>query len=174
MKNKPNILILLLFCLSSCASWQAAEVESYRVKRLDLPVNPYGHWMEVKTDAGIQYGELLALESDSLIMIDTADQLYHLAKVNIQEVKLWIHRDESIPVKKYTGAMAGASVSNGWFMILTIPAWLITRSRLLKQTEAMEREIRYPEMEWEKMRPYARFPQGMPDEIERGELRGKN
>ena len=56
------------------------------------------------------------------------------------------------------------SISNGWFLMITVPLWLLTGLFAAVST-ARSNHIEFEQAEWSDLSNYARFPQGIPDEI---------
>jgi hypothetical protein len=65
-----------------------------------------------------------------------------------------------------TWAVLGAlsTISNGGFLILTAPMWIIG-GPLAVGSESRAPERKNPPLTWVELAPFARFPQGMPEGI---------
>ena len=64
------------------------------------------------------------------------------------------------------------TISNGVFLLLTAPAWLITGLVAAgNESHAPLRDV--PPLAWAELAAYARFPQGLPPGIDLAEIRPK-
>ena len=164
MKTKLFITgLLLAVMINSCTS------PRYLPKSAEIDVNQYGSNIMInqKTGANVN-GELLAIDSNKLIVL-TGSETYYSKKsvfVPLNEVSHFTlryaqpkHYGWTIPL--YTLA----TISHGFYLILTAPVNLIVT---ISVTVGGEKAFKYSdkEMTFDKLKMFARFPQGIPSNID--------
>lgn len=138
--------------------------------------HPYGAWITLvsNVDAGATEiaGELIAAEWDTLhvMLVDTMEmsRLVSVPIHSVSEVRLEFFHASRSGYATWTALGVLSTFSHGFFLVLTAPTWagigtyatsVYTRAPL----------VRTPTIE--ALRPYARFPQGIPRGLDRGTLR---
>ena len=126
----------------------------------------YGGWIELRylenAEARGAAGELIAVSADSVWVL-TDDQGLVIATASVREGKLTGYAAQSL--RGWTLAGTLSSVSNGAFLIFTMPAWLIGGS-VANRSESRAAERKSPPLQWEELAQFARFPQGLPQGLE--------
>ena len=134
----------------------------------------YGGWIELSYKQATEQradGELIAVSADSVWMLDQ-DQALVIPTVSIKQGKLTAYAAQKGPLALWTVLGTLSTISNGWFLIFTAPMWIVGGS-LSVGSESRAPERKSPQLSWEELAPYARFPQGMPEGIELSRLRAK-
>ena len=158
--------VLVLGCARNTApsGWLSLAPEASR--------EAYGGWAMVWDSAGTQTdGELIAVNRDSVYVLTHRG----LAVIPMRRVaKLNVTGYNSAAGTLALWGLAGTlgTISHGWFLLFSSPAWIITSSIAAVAHSREPREI-YPEVELDKLRIYARFPQGIPAGLDRRQLRPK-
>lgn len=112
----------------------------------------------------------------------SADRIYVLTVSGLVDVpQASVTRAQLDAYRTAQGAIAGwfilgllSTASHGGYLLLSVPMWLIGGGVALS-AESHAALISYPKKPFAAFRPYARFPQGLPADLERtelGELRG--
>lgn len=116
-------------------------------------------------------GELIAVESDSVFLLNRV--LVGIPRSNIRKGSL---RAYSPPDRGRVGAWIAAgtlsTLGHGFFFLLTLPAWLLVGIPTAAAVSHVG-VIPFEEDRIEEIRAYARFPQGMPEGIDRTSLKEK-
>jgi hypothetical protein len=159
MRNKIIIAGLIAIIISSCTS------PRYLPTSDKIDVNEYGSYIKIirKTTFNID-GELIAIDSNKIIVL--TEDTKKCVTVPVNEVKRFSlryaqskHYGWTIPV--YTLA----TISHGYFLTLTAPLNLIVT---ISVTAASENAFKYSDknMTYDKLKMFARFPQGIPTNID--------
>jgi len=172
--------VLLAACVSNPApsGWLPPAQEVAR--------EAYGGWILVDTAREARRGWYAAGDSGSgtdvegeLIAVDP-DTVFVMSRTGLVAVpKAAVRRATLVAYDAQWGGLAGwavlgtlSTVSNGGFLILTAPLWIIvSTSATASRSRAPMVELGEKGDRWEKLRLYARFPQGMPPGLDRGALR---
>jgi hypothetical protein len=133
----------------------------------------YGSWIKVDyAEAGgsrTVEGELIAAAADSVYVL-TTDSLVALATGVITSATLTAY-DARLDAMTTWSALGGVSaLSHGWFLVLSLPVWVIVGTTT---SASVSKEPRVESVDGAVLRPYARFPQGLPPGLDRGALRPK-
>lgn len=137
----------------------------------------YGGWIELVVPAGRQEariaGELIAARADTVwILPDTGRGAIAVATSTVKQGRLVSYRSDAGAVMGYTALGVLSTLSNGAFLILTAPAWLITG--IVASSAESRTPIRdAPPHMWGELAAYARFPEGLPPGIDLAEIRPK-
>lgn len=126
----------------------------------------YGGWIELSylenAEARGAAGELIAVSADSVWVL-TSDQGLVIPTASVREGKLTGYAAQSLTGWTLAGTLS--SVSNGAFLIFTMPAWLIGGS-LANGSESRAAQRKSPPLQWVELAQFARFPQGLPQGLE--------
>ena len=137
----------------------------------------YGGWIQVTIPVGrretMLSGELLAARTDTLwILPDTGHGAVAVATSAVKSGQLVAYRSDGGKVSGLTALGVLSTISNGAFLILTAPAWLITGA-VAGSSEYSAQLRKVPRLEWTDLAAYARFPAGLPPGIDLAEIRPK-
>lgn len=166
MLNHKNLIPLLFVFLSGCASFHAPYGWLSTPER--VAEDPYGSWIEVQNIAPVSKnvesitGELIAIDNDTLYVLDVPlSNLRKLPVANIRSARLVRYYANEGGVAALTALGALSTISNGWFLIFTMPGWLVGGS-ISSVARSYDPVMDYPEVSLREFIPYARFPQGFP------------
>jgi hypothetical protein len=159
MKTKIILTGLLAIIISSCTS------PRYLPSSDKIDVNQNGSYIKVirKTTASID-GELIAIDSNKIIVLsETANKCITVPTNEVKRFTLRYakpkHYGWTIPVYKL------ATIGHGIFSIITAPVNLIVT---ISVTASGENAFKYNDknMTYDKLKMFARFPQGIPPNID--------
>lgn len=147
----------------------------------------YGSWVVVYTspdpleeEAGQEpgglplEGELLAVDKDSVFFF-AGDLFTACAKHDIRTAAVYVNEYAFDPYDANLWLFLGtlSTASHGIFLLGTAPAWMLfgglTSSSIMN--DADRGDVRWPDNSWESLSAFARYPQGLSGEIDRGSLR---
>lgn len=164
---KSKILVVGLLALSACATVKAPNGQVPR--RQDLVSDAFGGWMLLTlTSQQNVEGELLALTADSIHVINSA--LFSFAKKDIAAGRLIMYNTDTGRFGRWATAGAFGSITNGWFLVFTMPLWIITGVATSSSEANRINYLDYPQTDWNYLNRYARFPQGFPAGLNRKDL----
>ncbi|MBM3161675.1 MAG: hypothetical protein FJZ66_10110 [Bacteroidetes bacterium] len=166
MKTNIALIGLLIIFFSSCTS------PRYLPSSDKIDVNEYGSYIKIihKTASNIDGeliaidGELIAIDSNKIVVL--TEQTKKCLTIPISEIKHFKlrhakqkHYGWTIPV------FTLATIAHGSFLKFTAPANLIVT---ISVTASGENAFKYSDkdMSYEKLRMFARFPQGIPSNID--------
>lgn len=159
MKTKIIIAGLLAIIMSSCSS------PGYLPSSDKIDVNQNGSYINImlKTTKGI-YGELIAIDSNNIVVLsETTSKCQSVSINDVKRFKLQYakpkHYGWTIPV----GILL--PLIHGWYSAITIPVHLIVT---ISVTSGGEKAFKYSEknMTYDNLKMFARFPQGIPPNID--------
>ena len=132
--------------------------------------DPYGAWVVVSlegpNDRSVA-GEFLAVDDDSVFVLTPDSVVRSVALDSVTSARLAFYDAEWSRLAMWTAAGALSTVSNGYFLVFTLPAWAIGG------TLGTAAESRAPILSiddraaWYGVRKYARFPAGLPTDLPR-------
>lgn len=169
LKNK----ILIAFCvivLCGCSTVKAPQGSVPRRKA--IVTDAFGGWISVssKTIQSTIQGELIAISSDS-VLIMSESKVQVLSKVDIDNARIIFFNNESGAYSGWTFLNSLATISNGYFLVFTLPINLITGISTASGEAKRINYYDYPALTWEELNKYARFPQGLPDQVDTKEIK---
>lgn len=142
------------------------------------PTDAYGAWAHLSLISSQRTidGELIAVANETVcVMIDT---LVAIPRTDIWDIKLTRFEQEHGGLAMWTVTGTLGTLSHGFFLLGTLPAWAISGS--ITTGNASREPIVHPRSEHGvpisvyQLRPlamYARFPQGLPRTMDRSKLR---
>lgn len=140
---------------------------------IEAQTRAQGGWMEISRNGpdGLETlaGELIAVTQDS-VWILRSPQATALPTSEIVEGKLTGYDSKHGDVAGATFVGTVLTASNGAFLILTAPMWMIGGSLAAGSQSRVAMED-LPPVAWAELADFARFPQGMPPGLELAELR---
>jgi hypothetical protein len=162
LKTNSNLIIMLLLLIGSCTTVKAPQGSVPR--RTDLPADAFGGWITVVHENTSYEGELIAIPDDSLILLNN-NGCISLSKDGIINARLIIYNTDYGRFARWTVLGSIGSLSNGFFLIGTLPLWIIVGSSISSGEAKRTNYIVYTGKGWEEINKFARFPQGLPSDF---------
>ena len=176
-RSKVTILLVLSFTLINCHP-TIAPTRSVP-KRNALPIDAYGGWIDIKLVSSSDsveeksfQGELIAVEVDSVYILQL-DKVQGLAISEVKSAKIIIFNTSMNGYGIWTFLASLLTLSNGAYAVLTLPVTLITGIATTIGEANRINYIDYPQNDVSELRKFARFPQGMPKDINMATLRSR-
>lgn len=164
--------LVVVAVAGACASHTAPE--GFLPTPEEAQTQAHGAWIELQLDSGPEdrvAGELIAVSQDSAWVLKPSGEVIGIANAGVTGGQLVAYQSQYGRVGTMTMLGTLSTVSNGGFLILTAPLWIIGGSiAALNQSRAPIREI--PPPAWTELAAFARFPQGIPRGLELDPLRG--
>lgn len=179
-KIKWILVLLVGFGFAGCQTVNIPEPYNFRVK--ELQKNPYGCWMDVTVDSAAavihhfttQSGELLTMTRDSVFLLVADGKVKSINVRSILASKLYTHKNQSGTYLLITGlymvpAIIGAIANPdyaGEFLLLALPVSIVGIFQSVKDGTAQRNILVYPiKNSLEDFKPFARFPAGIPENV---------
>jgi len=162
MNNKLIIAVLsLAVAISSCTA------PRYLPKSDEIDINQYGSYINIKRTAGTNIkGELIAVDVQNIFVLTKIDHIRQTVIIPVREIKRFElryakpkHYGWTIPVYTLT------TIGHSYGMLLTAPINLIVTISVAA-SGATAFKYSDKEMTYEKLKMFARYPQGIPSSIE--------
>jgi hypothetical protein len=144
----------------------------------------FGGWITVDTAAQAQRGwfagsatrrteiagELIAVHADSVFLLADST-LVSLPRAQVRRATLFAYDAQwgGLATWGFLGTLS--AISNGLYFLLTGPTWIITSSIAAGSRSRAPMVSLSDQGGWERLRLYARFPQGLPEGLDRASLR---
>ena len=153
--------VVLCFLMTNCATTNAPS--DWLSEPEQIASNGYGGWVDIKARESHIAGELIAISTDTVFV---ADREFHaVCSKDILSARLVTYDASSMAVYVILGTLL--TISNGGFLIITAPMWLIGGS-IAAASRSYDPIIDYPEKSLANFKPFARYPQGLPPDLDRG------
>jgi len=166
---KTKLIILgMLFATVICS----CTAPRYLPKSGDIDVNQYGSFIRIKSSSGpnIQ-GELIAIDSSHLVVLIDGDFGKTAVLIPIEGISSFKLRYAH---PRYYGwtipVFTLATIGHGWYAIFTAPINLIVTTSVAA-SGAKAFQYSDDDMTYEKLKMFARFPQGIPTNIDLGSIK---
>ena len=171
---------ILLICLAAggCASTGAPD--DWLSPAAEAPIDPFGAWVTVEfvksQEKGFIRGEFLAVDRDSIYVLTgfaPVEDPVSAIPLALVEKAMIAHFDPE------TGKAIGwvtfgsiSTLSHGMGAVITFPLWIIMGSAMAGGHSRTPLE-NYPDLTWNELKMYARFPQGPPPDLHQLGLKPK-
>ncbi len=140
----------------------------------DAPTDAFGAWVRLDlggTKAANPSGELLVAETDS-IWILSQGRVNGRALASVQRVEMWTYAPTSDGLVGWTLLGVLSTVSHGYYLALSAPAWILVGAVASAVESRTGREFLVPS-DLDGLRARARFPSGWPPDFDRRTIAGK-
>jgi hypothetical protein len=137
--------------------------------------DPYGAWIvvwqpappDLRGEVLAAQGEFLAVDRDSVYVLSPDSVVRAVPVGTIHSARIAFYDAQSAGLGIWTGVGSVSTISNGGFLVLTLPLWVIGGSLITGgQSRAPLRDVQAGDS-WDVLRRYARFPQGLPEGLPR-------
>lgn len=138
------------------------------------PQDGFGGWASIYEGQSYQpafQGELIAVDSDSVFVL-AGDSLVVRALSAVSRIRLVGYDPKAGDLRDWTFAGTVSTVSHGVVAIISAPVWMLIGGSITN-AGARSSEINVPGRgrSWDSVKPYARFPQGLPADFDRSSIR---
>lgn len=163
----PVAIVLTAVLFTSCAVTHVPP--RWLPEAEQTPTSVYGGWIEIKTLRWEVMGELIAVNKDTVFVADYA--LRSIPVKDIFSARLVTYNESIIGTYVFLGFIL--SVTNGLYMFFTGLMWIIggISAAVLRSFDPI---IDFPQKPIFAFQPHARYPQGIPAEVDRSTIRIKN
>jgi hypothetical protein len=164
MKSTKYLWVVFMIFMVSCASVRAphGSVPS----REKVKTDAFGGWIGVTDSSKVLIqGELIAMSADSVYLLNK-DGFRGVAKSAIVSARLIIYNTSEGGYALWTFVGTLFTLTNGTFAVLTLPAMLISGIASTSTEAKRINYVDYPANNWKLLGRYARFPQGLPSDVE--------
>ena len=163
----------LLIVASGCASTSAPD--DWQSRATAMQQEAYGSWIDVEASsaAGVSSrlrGELIAVSDDSLYVLPLGSTLRAVARDAVRTSTLTTFDANWGYLATWTALGTLSTISHGLVLILSAPVWLLAGSAA---AGTQSYSPIYTDPDTDRLRRYARFPQGLPDTVDRNALTAK-
>ena len=162
----PVAIVLTAVLFTSCAVTNVPP--RWLPEAEQTPTSVYGGWIEIKTLRWEVMGELIAVTKDTVFVADYA--LRSIAVRDIFSARLVTYNESIIGAYVFLGLIL--SITNGWFILFTGLIWIIG-GLIAGANRSFDPIIDFPEKPIFAFQPHARYPQGIPTEVDRSTIRIK-
>jgi hypothetical protein len=164
------LALMLGSLMCSCASLHAPP--GWLPPARSDQVDSFGGWIQLRTTSAAGSvdlsGELIALDADSLFVLSSAE-LRAVALNEIARADVIWYDSEARLAGLWTVLGTLSTPSHGVGLIISAPVWIVIGG-LATSAQSWQGRVKWPDKDWETIRAYCRFPQGLPPGIDRRAL----
>jgi hypothetical protein len=168
---RTDVLALLAACALplACARNPAPAGALPRVNA--VMTDGFGGWIEaVRLNGTPVAGELLAANADTVWILNSAG-LAALPGDSLRNATLALYEARSGGLGAWVALGTLGTISNGSFLIFTAPLWLIVGTTTAARASRQPLYRWNPSQSFDEIRRFARFPAGIPANVDRSSLR---
>lgn len=129
----------------------------------------FGGWVVARRALGEVTGELIAVRDDSLWVLTQAG-LRGLSRDSLVGAKVVLFDPNTGALSTWAAFGTLATIGNGAFLLFTAPAWLISAATSIPAAAKQAVYDWQPYMPLSGIAAYARFPAGIPPQLDRAAL----
>jgi hypothetical protein len=160
------LVVGLCFLMTNCAT---TSVPGDWLSKPDFVASDaYGGWIEIKSLENHIQGELIAIDEDTVFVANST--LQTIASKDILSARLVIYDAQSMGGWVLLGTLS--TISHGLLLIFTTPMWLIGGT-IAVVSRSYDPIIDYPQRPLVDFKAFARYPQGLPPNLDRNVIRMK-
>ncbi len=165
--------LLAGWCLAGCASSTAPR--GWLPQAVEAQSAAHGGWLSLRVNGGsrgaVHEGELLAIQADSIFILEHGT-CFGLPTAQVVKATLTAYDANTRLLAIWTLGGTLSTASHGVGLILSAPVWIIAGTAATA-SQSRAPQTTFTPATWEKTRAYARFPQGLPEGLDRSSLRSK-
>ena len=165
-------VLLAGFSLAGCAKSTAPR--GWLPRPMDAQKVAHGGWISLQkgdSRGNFHHGELLAVHADTVFVLED-DMCVGFPKSQVAKATLMGYDSDTGPLAAWTLAGTLSTASHGVYLILSAPVWILVGSSATVSQSHAPQMVLTPGT-WNAARAYARFPQGLPEGLDRTSLRSK-
>ena len=168
--KKYSVLLCVFIVLNSCSS------ASYLTKPKDFKYQIKGLFIETTLkDESITIGEIIEVDSVDIKILsfyqEIGIQTITKDKIQSAEVIIALTSDNPEKISTWAGLLNVLSIGHGYFGLLTLPINLAITIPMANDAVKGTYRVKYPDnIAWDEMSKFARFPQGIPQNIAQNEI----
>lgn len=166
--NPVCLAAIMAAAVASCASNPKPHPPTLEM----MERKGWGGQVVVNTRSGaIVNGELIAIDASRIYVLRRPLRTGALATVdlsNVDSAKLYRYEPDS----GFGGwGIAGAlsTLTHGFWLLISAPTWLVSAA-VAREFEVSHAILSYPKVGWSAFTPWARFPQGLPPNVDESDL----
>jgi hypothetical protein len=137
--------------------------------------SPFGAWIQLEyAPAGPTFpagGELIGVGDDSVFVLPPEQTLVAIPKAAVRQATVAVFDAQWSRLAVWTLLGSLSTASHGAFLVLSFPVWVIGGS--LAAGSASRAPLHDAEANWQDVQKFARFPQGLPPDLNRATLRAQ-
>jgi len=170
--RNPRVPLTAALCAVGAACANNPAPGGWLPEHREVAQDPYGAWVQIRrSDRTELGGEFIALHGDTLFVLTESGRLTALHSREFDQARLAYFNSSAGLLGLWTGIGALSTISHGGFLIITLPMWIIGGSVASGSESRAPLEGVRRWSEWSELRMYARFPQGIPESLDRRVLR---
>lgn len=116
-------------------------------------------------------GEFIALDENKIYVL-TLQEFTPIDREKIEKASITAYDSKARQIGLWTLFGSLSTVSHGVALIISMPAWILVGS-IATASQSYAPVNNHPPASWENLRKYARFPQGLPQSFNPGDLSEK-
>jgi hypothetical protein len=159
-----------LFAAAGC--FQSSAPPGWLPAPVDAQQQAFGSWISVQGQPRtppLAQGELIAIDADTVHVL-TGGRLVSIPKATICCAVLTAYRMDLSELQVWSAVGVLSTASHGLLLILTAPMWILGGTVATSTASYAPRIVSIDPVV---LRPFARFPQGLPPTLDRSTLRSK-
>ena len=168
-------LLMLAFLLAAGGCAIRHSPRGYRADAETMQVDARGGWLNVTTIRahGVRpqrlEGELLAVDADSLHLLTADQRTISLSWPQVRAVRLEAWKSDAARLAGPCMVGLPLSAGHGFFGLISLPIWSLASTGVVAGL-SLKPVYRVPPGKVEDLRPFARFPAGLPHGLDRNSL----
>ena len=182
-KIKYSVLYIALLFFYGCATSYAPD--NWLPNTDQIQKEAYGGWLTLYISdysgtenygtPAITSGEFISSDSNNVYLL-TVDNLLTINKSEIQEAILELDDKNTGEYAIWTTLGTLSTLSHGMFLTVSAPLWIIVGSSAASGESLRDRYVEElpAAIYWDKVQKFARFPQGIPPDLDLKELKPKS
>ena len=170
--NRSIILFSLVLSLSACKSL------NYLPKPEAFPYHVKGHIIEMELEESYTMkGEIIEVTEDAVWVLPfklNEGKLTKIPRSAVYDADIYVALTSNDPqaISTWAGLINFAVLGHGYYGVLTLPTNLLITIPLARDAARGTYRMNYQRnVTWDYLHKFARFPQGLPPEIDRNEIR---
>jgi hypothetical protein len=158
--------------LATAGCFRSSAPPGWLPAPVDAQHQAFGSWISIQGQPKtppLAAGELIAIDADTVHVL-TGGRLVSIPRTTICCAVLTAYRMDLSELQIWSTVGTLSTASHGLLLILTAPIWILSGT---VATSAASYAPRIVSIDPVMLRPFARFPQGIPPALDRSTLRSK-
>lgn len=138
----------------------------------DAVIETYGSWIRLGSPGRETSGELIAVELPKIWVLTDQGRITVVSAAEVSQADLIVYGNKAGLVGSLSALGTISTASHGYYAALSAPIWILA-GIAASSFESGDGWLKFPGTDWNEFKKFARYPQGLPKDLDLSLLKPK-